>query len=138
VSPSDGGATSPSDGATIAATDLGGTGDGGTLVSFTKDVIPIFTKRGCIACHSGDNPGADEGNLAFTGSPMRIYNELTQGLSPNLDITRIDLKAPAKSLLLAMPSPNPPISHPVVVFATTADPDYQTILKWIEQGAKLN
>jgi hypothetical protein len=114
-----------------------GMNGGGTVISFSQDVVPIFSKRLCIQCHTGDGPGKDEGGLALDGSISRIYRELTVAISPNFDTTRVDLNDPEKSLLLTMPGPEVD-PHPVVVFTSSADPDYQTILQWIRQGAKLN
>jgi hypothetical protein len=107
-------------------------------ISFATNVVPIFTKRGCVNCHSGDNAGADQGGLALNGSVSRIYANVVTDISPNWNITRVNLTTPAQSLVLEMPSYQPPHPHPTVVFPTSADPDYQTILAWITQGAKNN
>src|SRR6185369_11828297 len=73
-------------------------------VSFTGAVIPIFGKRGCSVCHSGNSPGADLGNLSLNGSSNSIYKELTVEISKNFGTTRVDKAAPEKSLVLTMPS----------------------------------
>jgi hypothetical protein len=108
-------------------------------VSFGTSVIPIFTKRGCVNCHSGGGPGKQLGGLMLDGGKPNIYKNLTVDISPNFNTTRVDLTTPAKSLVLTMPGyENPPDQHPIVVFASTGDPDYQTILVWITEGAKNN
>jgi hypothetical protein len=111
--------------------------DAGPIISFSQDVVPIFGKRLCDQCHSEDAPGADLGGLSLNGSPNHIYKQVAVNLSPNFNTTRVDLKDPEKSLLLTMPGPEVD-KHPVVVFTSPADPDYQTILEWIRQGAKPN
>src|SRR5262249_37302035 len=34
-----------------------------TNVSFAQQIVPIFSVRGCVACHSGNGPGKDLGGL---------------------------------------------------------------------------
>ena len=52
---------------------------------------------------------------------------------------RVDLAAPEMSLVLTMPSAeNPPDRHPNVTYSGPNDRDYQLILVWIREGAKLN
>jgi hypothetical protein len=110
-----------------------------TNVSFTNQVIPIFTKRGCVACHSGNGPGKDLGGLTLNGAPMKIHGELTTEISPNFATTRVNLVEPLKSLMLTMPSAEtPPDPHPTIVFPNNQDPDYLTFYGWIKEGAKLN
>jgi hypothetical protein len=108
-------------------------------ISFQQSVLPIFINRGCYNCHSGNGPGRRLGGLVLDGGSMKIWTALVQDLSPNFNTTRVDLQDPPKSLVLIMPSyANPPDGHPVVVFTSVNDPDYQTILDWIEQGAQFN
>lgn len=110
-----------------------------TNVSFGGDVVPIFAKRGCEVCHSGNSIGADLGDLALNGGNSKIHRELTEEISPNYDKTRVDLVEPANSLLLTMPSlEDPPDAHPNATFASPTDPDYLILLGWITEGAKLN
>ena len=105
-------------------------------VSFAGDVVPMLERRGCDACHSGNGIGRDLGGLTLDGSPNKIYREITEELSPNYRTLRIDLAAPATSLMLTLPSAeNPADSHPNVTFASPADPDYQILLAWITAGA---
>jgi hypothetical protein len=107
-------------------------------VDFTTQVYPIFDQRGCARCHSGGGPGKDLGGLFLDGGMSLAYREITQELSPNTNTTRVNLKEPEKSLLLTRPLfENPADSHPTATFATMADPDYQILLTWIKEGAKL-
>jgi hypothetical protein len=108
-------------------------------ISFQQAVVPIFMSRGCYNCHSGNGPGRRLGDLVLDGPPMKIWTALVQTVSPNFNTPRIDLKDPANSLVLTMPSyANPPDGHPVVVFTSSNDPDYQEILTWIDEGAQFN
>jgi hypothetical protein len=110
-----------------------------TNISFMNDVMPIFTKRGCVACHSGNGPGKDLGGLQLNGGPAKVFTELTVEVSPNFGVTRVNTAMPAKSLVLTMPSAEtPPDPHPTVVFPSSSDPDYIKILQWIKEGAKNN
>lgn len=104
-------------------------------VSFANDVVPIFSNRGCTACHSGNKIGANLGNLALDGGANHIYGQLVTPTYP----MRVVLSAPATSKVLTMPSyENPPDNHPNVTFQGPQDPDYQKILVWITEGAKNN
>ena len=108
-------------------------------VSFIRDVVPIFELRGCDACHSGNGIGRDLGGLMLDASANKSYDELTREISPNHGVTRVNLQAPADSLVLTMPSPEtPPDRHPNVTFTGVEDPDYQLLLVWIEEGARDN
>jgi hypothetical protein len=110
-----------------------------TNVSFQQSVMPIFISRGCYNCHSGNGDGRRLGGLVLDGSPMKVWTALVQTISPNFNTTRVNLQAPAKSLVLTMPSfETPPDPHPTVVFTSSSDPDYQKILVWITEGAKFN
>lgn len=103
-------------------------------VSFATQVFPIFTKRGCKACHSGNGPGKDLGGLTLDGSTNLAYRELVEE-----DPTRVRTLMPETSLVLTMPSrEDPPDRHPNVTFTSASDPDYLTILVWIREGAKNN
>ncbi|MEZ4364541.1 MAG: hypothetical protein R3B48_30470 [Kofleriaceae bacterium] len=105
-----------------------------TNVSFSGQVQPIFAARGCIACHSGNKPGNDLGNLSLNEGTPKLYRELTQEV-----LTRVRPGMPELSLLLTMPSREVPADrHPNVTFASAADPDFQKIYVWIKEGAKNN
>jgi hypothetical protein len=99
------------------------------------EVVAVFERRGCQACHSGNGAGRDLGDLTLDGSRSLSYRELLE--EPAVaDGLRVDREAPAASLLLTMPSAESPADgHPTVVFASEADDDYRLILAWIEEGA---
>jgi hypothetical protein len=104
-----------------------------TNVSFSQQVVPIFERRGCTACHSGNNVGNDLGGLALNGGATKVYNELRE------DPTRVVVGMPETSLVLTMPSrEDPPDNHPNVTFSSPTDPDYLLILGWITGGALQN
>jgi hypothetical protein len=106
-----------------------------TNVSFSQQVVPIFTSRGCVECHSGNKVGANLGNLSLDGGTNHVYGQLVTTSYP----LRVVTTAPATSKVLTMPSySNPTNGHPVVVFTGPSDKDYQTILAWIMEGAKNN
>jgi hypothetical protein len=108
-------------------------------VSFSGDVMPIFAKRGCENCHSGNSIGADLGGLTLNGSDNKVYKELTNEVSETYGQTRVDVDNPTKSLVLQLPLlEDPPDNHPNATFASTSDPDYLTLLGWITEGAKEN
>lgn len=105
-----------------------------TNVSFSGQIIPIFTARGCVACHSGGGPGKDLGGLQLDGGVMKVFKELTEE-----DPTRVTIATPETSLVLTMPSAESPSDrHPNVTFTGPQDPDYIKLLVWIREGAKNN
>ncbi|MBA3452507.1 MAG: hypothetical protein H0T42_05350 [Deltaproteobacteria bacterium] len=106
-----------------------------TNVSFLATVFPIFSARGCIACHSGGGIGKDLGGLHLDGGANLAYRELVEE-RPN---TRVKLVTPETSLVLTHPSrEDPPDRHPNITFASPADKDFLKILVWIREGAKNN
>jgi len=108
-------------------------------VSFSNDVVPIFIRRGCASCHSGGGIGKDLGGLMLDSGIPKTYQELTEEISPNMGVTRVNLLDPEASLVLTFPSAEtPPDDHPNVTFTGPSDTDYQTILAWIEEGALQN
>jgi len=106
-----------------------------TNVLFATQIVPIFSSRGCQACHSGGGIGKDLGGLTLDGSANLIYKELVLE-RPD---TRVRVAAPETSLVLTMPSrESPPDAHPNVTFTSAHDPDYLKLLVWIREGAKQN
>jgi hypothetical protein len=104
-------------------------------VSFATQIVPIFSARGCQACHSGGGIGKEQGNLTLGGASNLVYKELVDE-RPD---TRVRLGAPETSLVLTMPSrEDPPDRHPNVTFTGPRDPDYLKLLVWIREGAKQN
>lgn len=105
-----------------------------TNVSFSTQVYPIFSARGCVGCHSGNGPGRDLGGLKLDSGANSVFRQLTID-----NPARVMPLMPEESLLLTMPSAeSPPDSHPNVTFTGPQDPDYQKILVWIREGAKNN
>jgi len=132
-------ATSPVAAATVTIADVVVTNGAPpplpTNVSFSNQVVPIFTNRGCSQCHSGGGIGKNLGNLALDGGVNHVYMQLTDPAYP----ARVNLAMPEKSKVLTMPSyENPPDAHPNVTFTGPQDPDYLKILVWIREGAKSN
>jgi hypothetical protein len=101
-------------------------------VSFADDVFPIFTARGCIACHTGAGEGKKLGNLALN-AVNPAYDELVLE-----SLTRVNRENPEASLLLTKPLLEVPANHQNATFTSTQDPDYLKILVWIGEGAKKN
>ncbi len=103
-------------------------------VSFQTQILPIFTARGCVACHSGGGIGKDLGGLTLDIGAPAVYRELTEE-----DPLRVQIMMAEKSQLLTYPSrEDPPDRHPNVTFTGPLDPDYLKILIWIKEGAKDN
>jgi hypothetical protein len=104
-------------------------------VAFGAQIVPIFTARGCVACHSANGAGKQQGNLTLNGGANPVYRELVTE-RPGI---RVNLAMPEKSLVLTMPSREvPPDGHPTVVFTGPRDPDYLKLLVWIREGALQN
>lgn len=113
--------------------------DGATMlptnVSFSTQITPIFDRRGCVNCHSGNGPGRDLGGLTLDGGNNLVYRELVEE-RPGI---RVDTASPALSLVLTMPLlESPPDPHPNVTWTSTSDPDYLLLLAWITEGAQQN
>jgi hypothetical protein len=105
-----------------------------TNVSFSQQVFPIFSARGCVACHSGNGPGKDLGGLTLDGGANHVHKELTVE-----NPLRAKTVMAETSLVLTMPSAESPSDgHPNVTFTGPSDPDYIKILVWLREGAKLN
>lgn len=110
-----------------------------TNVSFSELVAPVFLTRGCTDCHDGGGIGMDLGDLHLNGEEQKMYNEVAVEISPRFLVTRVNRTEPERSLLLTMPSREGPTdAHPTVVFPSASDPDFQTILAWIREGALEN
>jgi len=86
-------------------------------MSFSTDILPIFSNRSCTNCHKtgGNSPNLDSGN---------IYGEIVPDL--------VDLDTPDLSIIYTKPLPAG--SHFVKYTAKQA----QDLLLWIQQGAKDN
>lgn len=100
-------------------------------ISFANDVYPIFSAKGCSAgsppCHRSGQPA---GGMRLDQDPNQIHPGVVQ---------RVNTANPAASLLLTKPLFEATPDHGGGnIFLTTSDPDYLTILGWIEQGANNN
>lgn len=126
-----------------------GEGTRPSTVSFSQQVLPIFASRACTTCHSELVVPTEEdpvvvpadGNLDLATAPSIIYDQVAVQISPRYREARINKLVPADSMLIALPLPDAPglpDNHPIDVFTGPADPDYQTILVWIEEGALNN
>ena len=90
--------------------------------------------RGCANCHNAVDNGGD---LDVTQEPAQVFQTL-------VDRNLYNVNYPERSSFLRNPycgptkcadDPDYPETHPTEVFATTEDPDYQTMQQWIAQGA---
>jgi len=101
-------------------------------VSFRLDVMPVFFRAGCNSggCH-GAAIGKDGFHLSLFGyDPAGDYFRLTQQIIGR----RVDLAAPEQSLLLTKATGMVPHSGGR---RFKADSElYQTLLRWIQQGAQ--
>jgi mono/diheme cytochrome c family protein len=105
-----------------------------TNVSLATQVLPIFTNRGCLACHGANGPGSDLGGLDLNGGANKVFSELVTE-RPGI---RINTTTPEASLFLTKPLREEPPNHPTAIFQNTLDADYLKILVWIKEGAKNN
>src|SRR5262245_10226228 len=100
-------------------------------VSFTTDVQPILTKFGCNqgACH-GAQYGKGGFKLALRGfDDQADYREIVRSAFGR----RVVLGDPAQSLLLQKPTTA--IPHEGGRRLTEGSPAYQTLERWLRQGA---
>ncbi|MBI2942637.1 MAG: IPT/TIG domain-containing protein [Candidatus Wallbacteria bacterium] len=94
--------------------------------AFAANVYPIFRRR-CISCHG---PGSGNGQWAASSAAESFSAIQNRGV--------VAVEDPEASLLLAKPSGRVRMSSGVIIFSSTSDPDYQTILRWIRAGAPNN
>lgn len=107
-------------------------------VSYITDVYPMFERRNCVQCHSGGGPGKDDGGLMLDNGSNPVYREVTEEVSPNHEVTRIELGSPGDSLMLVMPLGGVSGHVHGIFFLGSSDPDYQLLLEWIADGAASN
>ncbi|MEM6294274.1 MAG: carboxypeptidase-like regulatory domain-containing protein [Myxococcota bacterium] len=115
-----------------------------TEISFVEDIYPLFTKHGCVACHTGGGPAEAVSNgfdADWSLDPEEVYNNLvgpgTTCPNPD-DPVRICTDDVLNSKFVTYPltdDPTDPDDHPVNAFASTDHPDLQLIIQWIAQGA---
>jgi hypothetical protein len=125
--------------------------------NFERDVYPLFTSLYCSTCHSRGQPGFEQSTLRggrdagdggggvhldLSGTPDQVYASLMaidDGAASNCAVqpARLCIASPPDSLVLKKPLRDPAAQavHALQAFEDTTDPNYQTILQWIEQGA---
>lgn len=88
-------------------------------VSFSEDIIPIFTGNNCTACHGtgGQIPDLTPDNAFSSLNTSRYINTST----------------PEESLIYTRPHPEGSGSHPKY-----SEADAALILVWLKQGAENN
>jgi hypothetical protein len=100
-------------------------------VSFTAEVVPIFTKFGCNsgACH-GKAAGQNGFRLSLLGfDPALDHASLTREARGR----RVFPAAPGASLMLLKPTAT--IAHGGGRRIASGSPEYRTIARWISQGS---
>jgi hypothetical protein len=102
--------------------DGGGGGDGGGTLSFATDVYPLLVPT-CEACHKSGGQAGDTG-LVFTGTAATDYPTV---------IMFVDTSAPPGSRLVTKMTGN---GHQGGTVYAAGSPEHQTILQWIQQGAR--
>jgi mono/diheme cytochrome c family protein len=98
------------------------------IIDFKDEIYPIFVQQACAACHAPGGAAAGSG-LYFDGPAENVYAALREGNQ------RVNLQYPADSLVLSKPLYEEPPNHPNASFPSVNYPDYQTIYRWINQGA---
>ncbi|MCZ2341520.1 MAG: DUF1549 domain-containing protein [Bacteroidales bacterium] len=104
-------------------------------VSFTNDVVPIFTKVGCNlgSCHAKANGGRNGFELSLLGfEPREDYEHIILEARGR----RVMFENPDKSLLLLKGSGQ--ISHGGGTRIPLNSENYATIRDWIRQGARMD
>jgi hypothetical protein len=97
------------------------------LVSFVNQVYPEFAASGCTGCHE---PGHISG-LDLTADAPTVYASLQQN-------GRIDTGLPCHSKILSKPSLSDcgsPVSHTGGELWSVGSVEYETVRRWIAQGA---
>ena len=103
-------------------------------ISFTNDVMPVFSKTGCNAgsCH-GASRGKDGFRLSLYGfDPAGDYYRLTRELPGR----RINLAVPNDCLLTAKATGAVP--HSGGQLFDKSSEYYQTLLRWLSDGAEFD
>ncbi len=110
---------------------------------FSRDVLPILTRRGCnqTECHSGLK-GRGGFKLSMNGShPRQDYEWIVQGGMYQVltdepgepRIPRVDLDRPEKSLLLQKPTMQVPhVGGPII---DQESKEFSLLLDWVRQGS---
>ncbi len=118
-------------GGSTEATVQVGQGSSEVAISFERDLLSIFTTKGCnsSACH-GSPAGQNGFKLSLYGSDAQADHEM---IVRRADGRRVSIESPEDSLLLAKPSFQ--VAHGGGQLMTAESDEYRTILNWIEQGA---
>jgi hypothetical protein len=113
--------------------------------SFSRDVAGIFTRRGCngTTCHGSVKGRGGFKLSASANNPREDYEWITKGGGYQVltaepagaRVPRIDLKDPAKSLLLLKPSME--VAHGGGLRLPKDSEDYRKIMEWVRGGAPL-
>lgn len=108
----------------------------GLTPTFTADVVPVFSARGCTAsgCHLGSAPAGDL-DLQASGNATTIYNNIIAAAA--LD-PATDPSDPLNAVLTAEPLKGLLPHDGGDIFADLTDVDYVTMSCWIESGAANN
>jgi len=95
------------------------------VISFSDDIIPIFTQHGCTTCHGGE-----------AGLFVTTVGGLLEGGDNGPAIVPGDAE---NSLLIQKLSPNPPFGDRMPQGAPPVPESQQnTIKRWINEGAEDN
>jgi hypothetical protein len=115
-------APAPDAAADAAGGEVAAAGDGGAPLSFAAAVYPLLVPT-CQRCHA---PGQQAGDtqLLFAGDPAADYATV---------LTFVDTAAPASSRLLHKMNGE---GHGGGTVYAAGSPEYETVLTWIEQGAR--
>ena len=112
-------------------TPAGGTQPTTQTVSFSKDVYPIL-KNNCQGCHGATSGG---GNLRIANTAATTYSNLMKK-APMAGGSFIDTANPSTSLLLQKATGSTYHGGGQIIKLNSTV--YNTILNWIQQGAKNN
>ncbi len=86
-------------------------------MSFSADILPIFSENGCVSCHK---TGGQSPDLTAEKAYSSIYPSL------------VNLDSPELSAIYVVPGPSS--THPVKYTPTQAS----YVLAWIKEGAQNN
>ena len=104
------------------------------IPDYMKDISPILAR---VGCNSGTCHGAQDGKNGFKLS-LRGYDPWfdLRALTDDAASRRINLASPAQSLILLKPTGQVP--HEGGQVLTENGEYYQTLLRWIENGAQFD
>lgn len=107
---------------------------------FTQTIEPIFARQGCAAagsCHAPDNtqtpPLPAQGGMDLSLSGQELYDQIVPD--------RVNLDTPEESLILAKPFVGSSVLHDggkSFFDQSPSNSDYQTLLAWLQDGAKFD